>query len=91
MTDLGRAISEDIGARAWAQEAAPGMAPQMQGRPPYEIQEQCFEYVQDDAQFPEEILQKMRDTAYNRGTTLNEVRKVLAVELRDALLGPSAP
>ena len=91
LTDLGRAISEDIGARAWAREAAPGMAPKMQDRPPYEIQEQCFEYVQDDARFPEVILRKMRETAYNRGTTLNEVRKVLAVELRDVLLGPSAP
>ena len=86
LTDFGRTLSTDIGGHAWAQDRATKVVDNVRGKQPYEVQEYCFEYVGNESNYTDDFLQKMRSCAYNNGTDLKAVKRVLGVELRDALL-----
>ena len=86
LTDFGRVLSSDVGGRDWARETAARLVDRIRGRQPLEVHEFSMDYILNDANFPEEFHRKMRECVSDRGTTPEEVRKVLAVELRDALL-----
>ena len=87
LTDTGSKISEEINAKAWANEAAGRLKDELGGSTPYLIQKFCFEYV-TTTEFnpPQELMEKMQASAYNHGVSLHGVYNVLAVELRDKLL-----
>ena len=86
LTDFGRTLSEGIGGHDWAQEVARQLADNVQGKEAYEVQDYSFEYAANEENHTDEFLQKMRICAYNNGTQVEAVRRVLGVELRDALL-----
>ena len=86
LTDFGRSISEDVGGSAWASETASRLLGQLRDKEAFEVHEYASEYVQDDSHFTEEFLRKMRECAYNRAAKPEQVRNVLSIELRDALL-----
>jgi len=88
LTELGIGISEDIDAKEWAKEKAQHIAAQVAGKPPYDIQQFCFDLVRGQKHVPAtDLLMKMKAAAYNHGTTIEQVENVLAIELRDVLLG----
>lgn len=86
LTDLGRSISERLGASALAQDLAPLLQERIKGRAPYEIQEMCFDYVRHKYGPPDEVEALIKTCAYDHGIDRGQVLDVLAVELRDRLL-----
>ena len=83
---LGKSISHALNAAAWAKETASDIAPKITGKHPYEVQEFCKHYIRNEFNPPHDFMQKMMDCAYNDSISLEEVKKVLVIELRDALL-----
>ena len=86
LTDLGKSISEEIGGSIWAKDQVEKFFPDVQGKNQYEIQELSFDYVKKKFEPPDAFYQKMQECAYEKGVTIDGVKDVLAVELRDALL-----
>ena len=86
LTEYGRSISERLDAVALAQEIAPRLQVQIEGKAPYEIQERCFDYVRHEYEPPDEVESLIKTCAYDHGIDRGQVLDVLAVELRDKLL-----
>ena len=88
LTDLGRTISQELGAADWAQEQVDDLIDQVQGKQPYEIQVFCFEYVTTGKGFMDsrDRSQQVNNSAYSHGLDAGQVLRVVGIELRDALL-----
>ena len=88
LTSLGRQVSQELDARGWAERTAPTLADRVRGQDRYTIQETCFEYVDDEKFQPDADMEaKIRSCAFENGIDREQVIKVLAIELRDQLLG----
>ena len=87
LTDLGKSISERLDAPALAQDLAPLLQQRIKGKTPYEIQEMCFDYIRHEYKPPDEVEALIKTCAYDNGIDRGQVVDVLAVELRDRLLG----
>ena len=86
LTELGKSISKEIEASDWAKNKVEEFLSDVQGKQPYEIQEISFEYVKEKFKPSDEFNRKMQECAYKNGVSIDGVKDVLAVELRDALL-----
>ena len=86
LTDLGKKVSEEIQASIWAEQSAPTLAAQNRGKGHYDIQEFCLKYVQGKSALSDEMDRRVKSSAYNNGIDKEQVLRVLAVELRNALL-----
>ena len=87
LTELGLGISEELGAQTIAEELARGLRERAQDLPAYDVQEMCFTYIQDEYSPPIEVDAMIKECAYNHGVDREQVLRVIAVELRDLLLG----
>ena len=87
LTDLGQAISEDVKGYVWADKTAPSLKDTVNGLEAFEIQELCFEYTSKPNSFDEAMKKLIQKCAYERGLRKEQVFRVLAIELRDKLLG----
>lgn len=86
LTDLGKVVSQAIGAASRAEGTAPALAKRVHGKQPPEIQELCFTYVTDEFT-PDEIMEaRISTAAYENGIERGQVLRVLVIELRDRLL-----
>lgn len=86
LTDLGRDISKKLQAREWAEKTAAVLGERVKGKPPYEIQDICYDYVKNEFSPTGEQDAKIRMCAYENALDRDKVLDVLAVELRDVLL-----
>lgn len=90
LTELGARISSDLNAAEWAKRTAQRLADQVEGKEPYEVQEFCYAYMgmlslNEERQAP--ITEAdIKRCAYENGMKESQVKEVLVVELRDALL-----
>jgi len=94
LTDFGKEIAEKLNADHWADQLAETVKEEVKGKEPYNIQEFSFKYVQDDDHYSDEDRQFIRNVAYEKGVSENQVREVIGIELKDKLLeieGESAP
>lgn len=86
LTDLGKGISETVCASEWAMKEAPLLAEGAHGKQDFEILDICYDHVlralDDDPKFQERV----RAGARAHCTDPENVREVLQVELRDAVL-----
>ena len=57
-----------------------------EGKQPYEIQDFSFDYVFNRHEPEEEELARWKESAYQHGLDVSQVKNVLMVELRDALV-----
>ena len=87
LTDLGKSISERLGAPALAQNLAPLLQERIEKKTPYEIQEMCFDYIRHEYKPPDEVESLIKTCASDNGVDRGQVVDVLAVGLRDKLLG----
>ena len=85
LNDFGQKISSAFGAKEWANARAGALHGQMAGKQPYDVQQFCFDYVTEDI-LSEDELKRAKDIAYDNGTIISNVLRVLAFELRDCLL-----
>lgn len=87
LNDLGKEISQELGAAEWAKNEADNLIPRVRGKEPYEIQEYCFEYVtMKGFAASEEGMKQVQNSAYNHGLDVGQVLRVIGIELRDVLL-----
>ena len=86
LTDLGRSISETLGAPQWAAEVAPSLKNRVKDMVAYDIQEFCRTYVYREFQPTPDQEEKIKACAYENALDRREVLDVLAIELRDVLL-----
>ena len=87
LTELGRGISERLEAPRWASETAEKVRPRTKGMVPYDIQEFCRLYVRDDYEPSQEMEESIKACAYEHGLDRQQVLDVLAIALRDRLIG----
>lgn len=86
LTDLGRSVADDLDVGKWVEQVAPSLTARVKGKPPFEVQNFCFDYVKDEFEPDEKQLRKLQMCADENGIDLDAVLDVLAVELRDRLL-----
>lgn len=86
LNDLGHAVSEAINAREWADRIIPDVAERLEGSEAFEVEDFCFVYVGHTMEYSEEENRVIKRAAYENGLADEEVKRVLAIELRDKLL-----
>ena len=87
LTELGRNISTRLNGKEWAEEHAAILREEIKGKEPYEVQGICFGYAKEYE--PSQDMERMIQTiAYENGIKREAVLDVLALELRDKLIGP---
>ena len=85
LNDLGRSISEKLEGRTWAEQTGPQLVGKMRDKSSYEIQSQCFDFV-EQAELEQSMRKAVLDCAYENGISEDQVLDVLAIELRDTVL-----
>ena len=90
---LGHKVSKSIDAPSIVKDLAPGLRERADSKPPYDIQELCFDFIRDEYKPVEDIEKEIKQCAYDNGISRADVMDVLAVQLRDEvlrLIGPDA-
>ena len=70
----------------WAEQKAATLVETLRDKPPYEIQEHCFQFAANGDNYDPAMIPKMQMNAYNHGLIEEHVRKVFGIVLRDAVL-----
>ena len=94
LNDLGKSISKEIKGKEWAEGIANKHVKEFQEAQSHDVQGFAFRYVQKEFIPSEEMLSRMKISAWNNGIPIDSVLRVLSLELRDAmldLLGMGAP
>ena len=86
LTELGKKISEEVDAKAWAARTAEQIKESVKGKQPYEIHDFCNEFIRLRYHFTDELERLIKSSAYENAVNRDQVLNVLAVELRDKLL-----
>lgn len=86
LTDLGRKISEHLGAAAIARDLADEFRDRVAGKPEHEIQETCFDFIENRYVPAKDVDALIRASAYENGIEREQVLRVIAIEMRDRLL-----
>ena len=86
LTDFGKSISQDMGAKEIATRLAPNLREQVREMDPYQTQEHCLEFMTMKHQLPPELDSLVNKVAFERGVKREQVLRVIAIELRDQIL-----
>ena len=86
LTDLGKIVSKDIGVVAWVDRVSDTLLDQVQGKDAREVQDFCLEYVESADLDGAAEQRAIHYAAGQPGLGANDIRRVLAIELRDKLL-----
>lgn len=87
LTMFGEEISERAAASQWVSRVVGGnIMHSVKARDAYEIQKICFDYAADPSHYNKEETTIIHGVAYEKGLKADEVRQVLAIVLRDAIL-----
>ena len=85
LNEIGRKMSEEFGARAWAEAHVDDVWEQMADKHPYDIQMFCFNYITEDILTEDELL-RVKDNAYYNDMDMFNSLRVLGYELRDCVI-----
>ena len=86
LSDFGRKISANLSVDRCAANHALRLVDKASGKQEFEIFEMCVEYVADQFDSDLDLNKNSRKGAYEVGTDVEKIKRVYAVELRDALL-----
>lgn len=86
LTEVGYSISEALDVKAWAMQTAQDIVPKLKWSHPYDIQVFCMDYVDHPSNFDTDFMDRLKFYAYEEGLSVSQIRDVLAIELRDAIL-----
>lgn len=86
LTESGKEVSASLGVKAWAEEQAPRLKNEVEGKEEFEIFAKCAEHAQEQYEKDEALRRKVDGGAYQRGSEAKEILKIYTVELRDAVL-----
>ncbi len=87
LNDLGRQVSLELQAVEWSESKANDLLGEVQGLTAYAIQEHCFKYAHEKYGDTEDRKRRAENSAYKHGLNIDQVLRVVGVELRDILLG----
>jgi len=85
LTKLGRDVSKELDAKAWAEKIVPTVIDKLPGPLPYDVQRFCFDYA-EKLSLSDRQAELVKLIAFENGLPATEILQVLAVELRDILL-----
>ena len=91
LTELGRKISDALDASEWLEGITAMFREQAGDKSAYDIQQMCFDYVHNTFEPDPTQDAAIKECAYENGIEVKRILDVLAVELRDRLLGERAP
>lgn len=85
LNEFDESISKEVRGKEWAKGIASQYVDQLEKSEPYDVQQFGYRHAQ---QFEpsQEMLAKMKKSAWENGIPIDLIRRVLALELRDALL-----
>ena len=86
LTAIGKIISKEIAAPAWVDRVSDTLLDQVQGKDAYEVQNFCLEYVESADLDSAAEQRAIHNAAGQPELGANDIRRVLAIELRDKLL-----
>ncbi|MCZ0942268.1 MAG: hypothetical protein OXJ53_04350 [Gammaproteobacteria bacterium] len=87
LTDLGKKVSDEVGAKEIAKGLLGDMLPEVRDKSAYDIQEYCFSHLNEcDLSLSEEQIAEIKQCAFDNGIETLSVRRVIAIELRDMIL-----
>ncbi len=86
LTEFGEKLSREIQAKEWAAALAPALIEKCEGNVPYEVQEICIEYAKAELHLSTDEDARLKHCAFENGVTVEIVRQVLGIELRDEVL-----
>ena len=84
LNELGLTIANRLNADEWAAGLAPKLLPDIKGLRPFEIDNFCYEYVNN--KLGDEWTERLAAAAYEHGVDRGAVRSVLWIVLRDELI-----
>lgn len=87
LSELGEEISESIDAKGIAQSLARDLVKHTKEMERYDIQQLCYEHIRSEFKPSPKLEKLLKDAAYENGVDMRTVLEVLAIELRDELLG----
>lgn len=91
LSELGSKIAEEIQIDTWVSEWAESLLERVKNKSPYEIQEFCFQYAQEEfpaelKKEPNSIYDQLELAAFQNGLQLTHILEVVGVVLRDKVL-----
>lgn len=86
LTDLGNKIADEVRANDLAEGLSGILSERAIGKNPYEIQELCFDYLENEYQPSAETRNLIQVCAFDNGVKEYNVRRVIALMTRDKLL-----
>ena len=86
LTSFGAEISNSLSVKVWADSQVFNLFEDIKKMQPFEISEKCEKYVEAKFEQDEILQMKIREGAYEHGTSVEDIQKVYHVELRDKLL-----
>lgn len=86
LTEYGEKLASQVNAEEIASLIYPTVRDRLEGKSPYEIQEFCINYVVSRFKPNEEQLRAIHQCAYENGTGVENVRRVVGIVLRDKIL-----
>ena len=86
LTDFGREIATKLQAPQWASEVAPGLAKQLEGRQPFEVDDFSRKYIADELLADSAWDKRIAECAYEFGLNRAGTVAVMQVVLRDEVL-----
>jgi len=87
LNDLGKRVSEEVGAKDIAKALLDQILPKARGKSAYDIQEYCFSHLNEcDLSLSEARIADIKQCAFDNGIETLSVRRVIAIELRDMTL-----
>ena len=89
LTEHGKMLSREIDAAKWASEHCQEARKETAGKSPFDIQKFCEGYVNFE-KLSADYQEKVKQVAFDNGLELDQLMRVLSIELRDVLLNPSS-
>ena len=90
LTKLGQKVAKDINAEDEAEKYLDKLRARAGSEEPYDIQEMCLEYFENEYKPSEDAHKLIRTCAFDNGLSETQVRRVIGIIARDTLLGPTS-
>ncbi len=86
LSELGQKILKELNADDWVDQIAQTIQISVENKDVYGVQEYCFRHAQNDTIYSDDKRKQMRSVAYENGVSEFDVRRVIGLKLRDAIL-----
>ena len=90
LTKLGKKVAKVIKAEEEAEKYLDELRARAGSKEPYDVQETCLEYFENEYKPSESAHKLIRTCAFNNGLSEIQVRRVIGIIARDKLLNPTS-